>query len=114
MNNVPVEEIPGVTRIVMKAIGITFVFGVLYDVIAYVAGGNDATLSRAMMQIGFSWPIIIVAYGGLGAHFFCPDDQKWNGWWLEAKPYFLMLLGMLTFRIAWPQIIPAVDASMGK
>jgi hypothetical protein len=108
-NFAQVEDIPGITRIVMKAIGITFVLGVLYDVIAYACGGNAATLSKAMQQIGFSWPIIIFAYGGLGAHFFCPDDGKWMGFWSEAKPYFLMCAGMLIFRIAWPQVIQATN-----
>ncbi len=114
MNNLQPHEIPTVTQIVMRAIGITFVIGVIYDAIAYACGGNAATLSKAMQQIGFSWPIVIVCYGGLGAHFFCPDDQQWTGWWSEIKPYLLLCLGMMVFRIAWPQVIPPVNQMMGK
>lgn len=114
MTETPIEQVPGITQIVMKAIGLTFVLGVIYDVAAYALGGNAATISKAMQQIGFSWPIVIVAYGGLGAHFFCPDDRQWTGWWSEAKPYVFLCLGMLVFRLAWPQVIVPVDRAVGK
>ncbi len=105
MHETPIEEVPTVTLRVMQAIGITTVLGIVYDVIAYALGGNNATLSKAMQQIGFSWPIVIFIYGGLGAHFFCPEDRQWNGWWTECRPYLFMCLGMLVFRLTWPQVI---------
>lgn len=104
MKNYSVGEIPSITQTVMNAIGIATGVGIVYDIIAYCTGGNDATLSKAMQTIGFNWPIVIVAYGGLGAHFFCPRTTEWMGWWIECKPYLLLALGMLVFRIAWPQM----------
>ena len=84
-------------------IGILFVLGIAYDVCVYVLWGTDATLSKAMQQIGLSWPIVIVAYGGLGAHFFCPKNQPCGDFWCFVKPYVLLLLGAIIFRLAWPQ-----------
>jgi len=104
-NNTLTDQVPSITQKVMAAIGILFVIGIIYDVIAYALGGNNATISKAMQTIGLSWPIIIFAWGGLGAHFFCPKTDAWMGWWAESRPYIFMGLGILVFRLAWPQFL---------
>jgi hypothetical protein len=82
-------------------IGLATVAGIVFDVVVFIACGNDCTLSKAMQRIGRSWPIIIVVYGGLGAHFFCPRDACFRGWWSELKPYMLLAIGVFVFRISW-------------
>jgi hypothetical protein len=96
-------NIPTITQRVMAGIGITFILMVVYDCIAYAQGGNNATLSKAMQQIGFSWPIVIALWFGLGCHFFSPQYTEWQGWWKEVKPIIIGLLGWITFRVAWTQ-----------
>ena len=88
-------------------IGALTVILATFDVIVYCYGGNDWTLSKAMQRIGEGWPILIVVYGGLGAHFFCPRDAYLGcgGWWGEFKPYALLALGLFVFRLAWTQSI---------
>ena len=84
-------------------IGLLFVVGIVYDVIAYVLWGNNGTLSKAMQQIGLNWPIVIFAYGGLSAHFFCPNYGQRVDWRTETMPVLALVLGWISFRILWPQ-----------
>jgi hypothetical protein len=84
-------------------IGLLFVAGVVYDVIAYCLWGNDGTISKAMQLIGLNWPIVIVACGGLCAHFFLPKYSTFPGWWTLLKPALCLLLGMVAFAVAWQQ-----------
>jgi hypothetical protein len=86
-------------------IGCLFVVMAAFDVVVYCLGGNDWTLSKAMQRLGQGWPIIIVAYGGLGAHFFCPRESHFCGCWTELKPYVLLALGVFVFRLAWTQAL---------
>jgi hypothetical protein len=82
-------------------IGLLTLAGIAFDIVIYCLCGNDCTLSKAMQRIGRGWPIIIVVYGGLGAHFFCPRDACFRGWWSEIKPYALLAAGVFVFRISW-------------
>jgi len=103
MLSVNPDETPTITQRVMLGIGITFVVGVVYDVIADWMGGNDATLSKAMQQIGFQWPIVVAVWFGLGCHFFSPQYRQFQGWWTELKPILIGICGWVTFRLAWTQ-----------
>lgn len=48
----------------------TVVLLVLYDVVARVFGGNDATISYQLMEASKKWPIIPAAIGLLVGHWF--------------------------------------------
>ena len=91
---------PQSTAIVL---GIMFAFGVVYDVAAYSLWGNNGTISKAMQLIGEGWPIVIVFYGGLAAHFFVPHHSHWPGWWPVLKPVLCLCLGFVAFLVAWTQ-----------
>lgn len=94
---------PETTRLL---IAVWFVGGVILDVILAVRVGNDATLSKQMQWIGFNWPIVIVAFGGLAAHFFVAKYDYWPGWWQLVKPVLCLLTGFIAFCIAWQQMGP--------
>lgn len=94
---------PLTTRYLIAAM---FVAGVILDVLLAACVGNDATLSKQMQWIGFAWPIVIVAYGGLSAHFFVPKYEVWPGWWQVIKPVLCLFTGFLAFCIAWQQWAP--------
>jgi hypothetical protein len=79
-----------------------FLFLVFFDVILAYFFGNDATESRAMESIGAEWPIVIVAWYGLSAHFFLNKGGPfWT--WINLKPYFIAITATLLFEIAWAQ-----------
>jgi hypothetical protein len=82
-----------------------FVGLVVWDVVLAVFVGNEATESKQMQWIGLNWPIVILAWGGLSAHFFCPKMGCWAGWWVEIKPALILVLGFVGFRVAWAQSI---------
>lgn len=86
-------------------IGALFVALIVVDVILASVWGNDSTISRAMLRISQDWPIVIVAWGGLTAHFFMPRDGVWDGWWTELKPLVALLIGFVAFRLFWAQTI---------
>jgi hypothetical protein len=88
-------------------IGFFVVVGIAYDVIVYNLFGNDGTLSKGMQFIGIEWPILVVVWGGLGAHFFLPRDayKHCDGWWCVVKPYAGLVVGAIVFRLWWPQSI---------
>lgn len=83
-------------------IGVWFVLGVIFDVWAAARVGNDATLSKQMQAIYFSWPIVAVAYGGLACHFFVPKGDV--SCWEIVKPQLCLALGFLAFFVAWRQM----------
>ena len=89
-------------------IGGLFVLLIGMDVFLAIVYGNEATLSRSMLRIGKEWPIVIVAWGGLSAHFFLPKDNAWDGLWTETKPIIALLIGFVAFRLFWAQTIAKV------
>jgi hypothetical protein len=94
---------PYTTRYLIAAL---FVALIVLDVILAACVGNEATLSKQMQRLYFSWPIIAVAYGGLGAHFFVAKYHVWPGWWTFAKPVLCLLTGFVAFVVAWQQMAP--------
>lgn len=91
-------------------IGGLFVALIAFDVVLAICWGNEATLSRSMLRIGKAWPIVIVAWGGLSAHFFLPKNDVWGGWWNETKPLVALIIGFVAFRLFWAQTIANVAA----
>lgn len=89
-------------------IGCLFVVLIGLDVVLAVVWGNEATLSKSMLRISQAFPIVIVAWGGLSAHFFLPKDGHWDGWWNETKPVVALVIGFVAFRLFWAQTIAKV------
>lgn len=87
-------------------IAFLFVAGIVLDVLLAIYVGNDATVSKQMQAIFFSWPIVAVVYGGLGAHFFFAKYDEWPGWWVFCKPLLCLLTGFVAFCVAWQQTAP--------
>lgn len=83
-------------------IGVWFVIGVVFDVWVAARVSNDATLSKQMQLIYFAWPIVAVAWGGLGCHFFVPKGDV--TWWEICKPMLCQALGFAAFFVAWRQM----------
>ena len=97
---------PLTTRYLIAAL---FVVGIILDVLIAAYVGNDATISKQMQAIAWLWPIVIVAYGGLGAHFFFPKYDAWPGWWVFCKPLLCLLTGFVAFCVAWQQAAPELS-----
>ncbi len=91
---------PTTTRLHIAAL---VVYLVATDVLLAACVGNDATWSKQMQWISREWPIVIVAWGGLAAHFFVASYEEWPGWWTYAKPIFCLVLGFVAFLVAWSQ-----------
>ncbi len=51
-------------------ITILVIIAAIYDLIAYLYGGEGATISRAMQSIGFDAPFLTFSCGFLMGHFF--------------------------------------------
>lgn len=86
-------------------IGLGFAALVVYDVLVAVFAGNDATISKCMQRIGQAYPIVVVFWGGLAAHFFFPKAYPCEGA-VPANDYLPLVylaLGFLTFAVAWQQ-----------
>jgi hypothetical protein len=96
---------PLTTRYLIAGI---FVALIVLDVILAACIGNEATLSKQMQRLYLSWPIIAVAYGGLGAHFFVAKHDIWPGWWEFLKPALCLLTGFIAFLVAWQQSAPEI------
>ena len=91
---------PFTTRIMIACL---FVVLLVWDVVLAALVGNEATESKQMQWIGLQWPIVILFWGGLSAHFFCPKVCGYAGCWAEVKPMIILLLGFIGFRFAWAQ-----------
>lgn len=50
-----------------------FAVGCVYDLIAYNAGGNGATISRVLLSWATDYPIVAIAFGVLLGHLFVPQ-----------------------------------------
>jgi hypothetical protein len=94
---------PTVTRLHIAAI---VAYLLVMDVVLAAVVGNDATWSKQMQWISREWPIVMVAWGGLGAHFFVPRYDAWPGWWTYGKPILCLALGFVAFLAAWSQLAP--------
>ena len=92
-------------RETMILIAVLFVLLIALDVVIFSVYGPEPTISRAMYWISRDWNLVIVAWGGLAAHFFMVQDGHWCGWWKELKPVLLLLLGFIVFRLSWVQVI---------
>lgn len=76
---------------------------IVLDVLLAALVGNDATLSKQMQWIGDNWSIVVVAWGGLGAHFFFARYHVWPGWYVFVKPILLLGTGFTAFALGWMQ-----------
>ena len=98
---------PAVTRLHIAAI---VAYLVVMDFVIAATVGNESTWSKQMQWVSREWPIVIVFYGGLAAHFFCAKYDTWPGWWIYAKPMLCLLLGFVAFLAAWSQTAPLESA----
>jgi hypothetical protein len=87
-------------------IAFTTAFFIVLDFLLAIFVSNEATESKQMQWIGQNWPIVIVAYGGLGAHFFVAKYDVWPGYWVFLKPMLCLLTGFVAFLVAWQQMAP--------
>lgn len=60
------------TRTTKIIIGATVLIWAVYDLVAYNAAGNDATISVVIHQFAKDWPIATLGFGVLLGHWFWP------------------------------------------
>lgn len=55
---------------------VAFLLGCVYDLFAFTAAGNDATISRVLLGWATDYPIVAIAFGVLLGHLFVAQHPE--------------------------------------